>query len=187
MRFREATAADADNIANLHAESWRRAYRGEYSDDYLDCPVYDERRAAWNGRYVPQRAPDMFTVVAEDETTGELLGFACSFGAKDPTFGTLVDNLHVHASAEGQSVGRRLMAASAAWARRMHPTVGFHVYVLETNARARRFYEHIGGTVKGDTIQETPGGPVRAVRYGWDTFDVLEAVEPELAVPEIRT
>lgn len=45
--FREATSADIEGIANLHATSWRFAYRGSYSDAYLDGPVFEERRQVW--------------------------------------------------------------------------------------------------------------------------------------------
>jgi len=36
MNFRRAAACDADRIAQLHAESWRRAYRGMMRDEFLD-------------------------------------------------------------------------------------------------------------------------------------------------------
>jgi hypothetical protein len=46
--IRVATAADADAIAALHAESWRSAYRGLIPDDDLgaDPRRYGDRIAA---------------------------------------------------------------------------------------------------------------------------------------------
>jgi hypothetical protein len=35
MNYRDATARDIDAIAGLHAESWRRNYRGAFSDSHL--------------------------------------------------------------------------------------------------------------------------------------------------------
>jgi GNAT superfamily N-acetyltransferase len=39
MNFRLAGPPDADAIAALHADSWRRHYRGAYSDAFLDGDV----------------------------------------------------------------------------------------------------------------------------------------------------
>jgi len=37
--FRPARASDSEAIAALHADSWRRHYRGAYSDAFLDGDV----------------------------------------------------------------------------------------------------------------------------------------------------
>jgi len=36
MRFRLADVADAEQVGLLHADSWRRHYRGAYADSFLD-------------------------------------------------------------------------------------------------------------------------------------------------------
>jgi hypothetical protein len=59
MLYREATALDADAIAVLHAESWRRAYRGHLSDAYLDGPIFKDRTSVWRGRFQPVPTPGM--------------------------------------------------------------------------------------------------------------------------------
>ena len=48
--LRHAGAEDADAIAHLHAESWRRTYRGMMSDDFLDHRALDNRRLTWRER-----------------------------------------------------------------------------------------------------------------------------------------
>src|SRR2546430_7298322 len=48
--YRAAGAADADAVAALHADSWRRHYRGAYSDGFLDGDVLADRRAVWSAR-----------------------------------------------------------------------------------------------------------------------------------------
>lgn len=120
-----------------------------------------------------------YTVLAEEDD-GTLAGFVCAFGAKDAKHGTLVDNLHVAGSAEGKSVGRRLMAAAALWSEREFPEVGFWLHAIEGNKRACRFYEHIGGVHTGVSVQETAGGPVRAVLYTWPSIDSLRPFQPLL-------
>ncbi|MEU4563183.1 hypothetical protein AB0F72_32800 [Actinoplanes sp. NPDC023936] len=56
-RFRFAEAADAAGIAALHADSWRRHYRGAYSDSFLDGDVIADRHAVWSARLAEQAAP----------------------------------------------------------------------------------------------------------------------------------
>ena len=56
VQFREADAQDAAAIAQLHAESWRSAYRGILSDDYLDNQVQSERASLWQSRFAERPA-----------------------------------------------------------------------------------------------------------------------------------
>jgi len=177
--FRVATSEDADRIAQLHADSWRRAYRGSYSDEYLDGPVHEDRRTVWRERY-SRIDPLMYTLLAldPDNEDGPLLGFACSFANDDPKWGTLLDNLHVTGDTEGRGIGRQLLAASALWSEREHPEDGFFLWVLTDNARARRFYEHLGATDEGAEESEQPGGIVLGHRYVWHSIDPLRAHAP---------
>jgi hypothetical protein len=50
MRYRQAAANDVAAIASLHAESWRRHYRGAYLDSHLDGDVVADRMAEWSDR-----------------------------------------------------------------------------------------------------------------------------------------
>src|SRR5689334_9774394 len=48
--YREATRNDIETIAQLHARSWRRAYRGILRDDFLDEGLIHNRRDVWHER-----------------------------------------------------------------------------------------------------------------------------------------
>ena len=48
VKIRGATLPDAEQIAALHADSWRRNYRGAYPDTFLDGEVFEDRRDAWS-------------------------------------------------------------------------------------------------------------------------------------------
>ena len=50
MRLRAAGARDAEAVAALHADSWRRHYRGAYADSFLDGDVVANRCAVWSGQ-----------------------------------------------------------------------------------------------------------------------------------------
>ena len=69
---RQAIADDADVVAALHAESWRRSYRGIYSDSFLDGDVLSDRRHVW-ARRLAASVPTHFTLVAELD--GVIVGF----------------------------------------------------------------------------------------------------------------
>ncbi len=72
MRYREATADDVEAIAQLHADSWRRNYRGAFRDAFLDGPVVGERRTVWAER-LTRPASSRYTVVAEQDANGRRL------------------------------------------------------------------------------------------------------------------
>lgn len=86
MEYRAATPSDIEAIAGLHADSWRRNYRGAFSDSYLDGDVYTDRLAVWRDRLtLPD--PNNYTVVADLD--GVVVGFAHTIFDDDPTWGAL--------------------------------------------------------------------------------------------------
>jgi len=165
MRFRKATAADAKAIATLHAESWRAHYRGAYRDEYLDGEVYQDRLGVWEER-LSAPSQNQFVVLAEEGD--DLIGFACTYGAYDETWGSLLDNLHVRPEYQGQGVGLGLMAEVAAWCRANYRGCGLYLWVLEQNRRAQQFYQRLGASDQGGEISEPPGGgQIHGRRYAW--------------------
>jgi len=141
--IRAATPADADAIGSLHADSWRRHYRGSYSDSYLDGPVLSDRQAEW-GRRLDLDPTGWFNLVA---CSGDrLVGFSHVWLEGDAGFGALLDNLHVAFDLKRSGVGRELMSASAARLLELRPTTGLYLWVLEPNTAAQAFYLALGGT-----------------------------------------
>jgi ribosomal protein S18 acetylase RimI-like enzyme len=165
MRYREATAEDADAIAQLHADSWRRTYRGAFADAFLDGPVVGERRTVWTERLTRPATPT-YTVVAEEN--GVVVGFAHTVFDDDPVWGALLDNLHVVQDLKRRGVGRRLMAESAQAVVDREGRSGLYLWVLQQNTTAQVFYEAIGGRRVGDGLTQPPGGgSAPTFRYAW--------------------
>jgi GNAT superfamily N-acetyltransferase len=154
VRFRRARPGDAEALARLHADSWRRHYRGAYSDAFLDGDVLADRLQVWRA-LVGEADPRRCTILAED---GGLVGFANTRLEADPGWGALLDNLHVAAEHKRRGVGSRLLALTAEavteWSRRS----GLYVWVLEQNADARAFYEARGASFAGREAVSPPGG-----------------------------
>ena len=177
-RFRVASAADAEAVAHLHADSWRRHYRGAYADTFLDGDVLEDRLATWKGR-LREREPLRCTLLAED---GGLVGFANTYLREDARWGSLLDNLHVAATHQRRGIGSRLLSLTAeAIVERSGGTErGLYLWVLEQNARARAFYEALGASlVAGERVTEPGGVPGRLqgaplkLRYAWADAAVL--------------
>jgi GNAT superfamily N-acetyltransferase len=163
--LRLGTADDADAIAALHAESWRSAYRGLLPDEDLGEKLDDERRQFWRKRFA---APDperriVFLATANDV----LVGFACVLADADPAHGPLLDNLHVKPGWRGHGIGTRLLHESRAWSRAIAPGQPMHLWVLEGNAPARRFYRNQGGVEEERLSEERGGMTIAAWRCIW--------------------
>ena len=109
IEVRLAGSADAEAVANLHADSWRRHYRGAYSDAFLDGDVVADRLAVWTD-LLRESDPRRFTIVAEN---GGLVAFANTRFEDDPAWGALLDNLHVADGHKRRGIASRLLAVTA--------------------------------------------------------------------------
>ncbi|GAA2336413.1 GNAT family N-acetyltransferase [Dactylosporangium salmoneum] len=155
IEFRPAGPDDAERVAALHADSWRRHYRGAYADAFLDGDVETDRRAVWSARLsTPARTA---TVLGEQD--GRLAGFVHVVLDSDPRWGSLVDNLHVAHDRRRGGIGRRLLAHAAGAVRAGATTGALYLWVLQQNTAAQAFYRACGGT-QVETVPVT-GDPAR--------------------------
>jgi GNAT superfamily N-acetyltransferase len=176
LRFRAAGQGDAQAAAALHADSWQRHYRVAYSDAFLDEEAPGFLLGLWTGRLA---APDPGnrTILAElDQADGgrALVGVAHTVLDDNPTWGALLDNLHVRYGLKRQGVGTRLLGLTAQAVLAARPGSGLYLWVLERNAGARAFYEARGGTCVESVEVLPPGGDParlkgkpRGLRYTW--------------------
>lgn len=88
--LRRAKPDDVGAIAALHADSWRRHYRGAYSDEFLDGDVRADRLQVWTERFAADSA-NTATILAEDD--GVLVGFVHLVFDEDREWGSLVDKV----------------------------------------------------------------------------------------------
>jgi GNAT superfamily N-acetyltransferase len=176
IRFRAAHADDAEQVAELHAASWLRHYRGAYADSYLDGDVLADRRAVWSSRL--SHPAGRVTVVAED--AGGLAGFVHVVLDEDAAWGSLVDNLHVALPHQGTGVGTALLAHAAGGIVDRAAAPATYLWVLEQNTSAQRFYRSRGGACVEKALVPPPGGvPARLngapamLRIAWPDASVL--------------
>lgn len=169
--LRPMTGADVDVVAALHVASWRTAYRGIFTDDYLDTAAGAERQAHWTRRL---KSPQPLQAGFVAEQQGVPVGFCYLIADADPERGTLLDNLHVVEAARGSGLGRRLLARAAEEIAARHWPRGLHLWVFDANTGARRFYErHGAGLVDRTVYASADGGANAALCYAWPDAAVL--------------
>jgi len=141
MIIRQAQKADATAIAKIHVRSWQRAYRGIMPDSVLNQLSIDAREESWLQQI--GRAGQQTFVSSQGYA---VLGFI-TFGAARESDPAPKDGeiyaLYVDPDNWQCGIG------SALWNHALQHLVssGFEralVWVLETNTRARRFYETLG-------------------------------------------
>jgi GNAT superfamily N-acetyltransferase len=160
-----AVRDDAPAIAALHVDSWQSAYRGLVPDAFLAGPVVPDRLHLWTARLA---VPDDTRLVLKAMDGEALVGFTCVLRDADPAWGPLLDNLHVRPDRKGAGIGLQLFTASREWSSLVSPGQPMHLWVIEGNTEARRFYDRQHGEVVERQILElTAGIHVPALRYVW--------------------
>jgi GNAT superfamily N-acetyltransferase len=165
---RPATTDDVPAVADVQVSSWRGVYRGLIPQELIDRLTVERRIAQWNA-FLARGSADETLMVAEHD--GDVVGMA-SLGPcrdDDATDGLgEVRAIYVTPDHWGHGHGRELMEDAVSWL----ATAGFTeatLWVLDTNARARRFYEAAGwATDTAERVEEIDGTPLAEVRYRVD-------------------
>lgn len=174
--MREATPADADAIAGVHVRSWRETYAGLMPQAVLDGLSVDQRAVIWRRRLAD---PSVATRVWIAESGEGLIGFAAAGPQRSPSladqgFDGEIEAVYVLADWQGRGVGGALMHAMAA-----HLIArGFcavALWVLDSNAPARRVYERLGGVLCGEQRDDRMETVLVEAAYGWSDLAALEA------------
>jgi GNAT superfamily N-acetyltransferase len=164
LRVRRAVESDCDTIAAVHVHSWQWAYRGLIPNAALDSLTVTERVPGWRAALAAGSSHRIW--LAEEDELG--MGFAAWGPARDPDArqGTVeLYALYLELAAAGSGVATALVSAVT---REMHEHghARATLWVLEGNARARRFYERSGWRDEGSRkIVKLRGTELVAVRY----------------------
>ena len=157
--IRSQRPEDAEALVDVHLRSWRWAYTGLIPDDYIDL-LWSQRdeRVERTRRQIREAAPDeRYWLAARD---GAVVGLCYTHASGDegPAPDTAeVGALYLAPEAAGRGVGRALLFRRAT------------LWVLDANARARRFYEAAGWRSDGASkVEERPGAALHEVRYAVD-------------------
>ena len=170
VHLRPAADDDLRAIGALHFHSRASAYADILSPDALTHGSPEVLGEWWAERWKWERETHRLTVAV---TGGDLAGFSYVGPSEQEGVAELYA-LHAGPSFVGTGVGRALMLDAL-------PALAVHgsravLWVLERNARARRFYERGGWAADGTTRTEAIGGePVAQLRYGRSLTAALPA------------
>lgn len=168
-------AVDAALVADLHATSWRYAYRGILTDAFLDADLVGERHRTWQAKLAEPNAGPGWIARIENLP----VGFVYVRPREDLRWGTLVDNLHVLAMHHGRGVGRLLLNTVGRWCAEHVPDAPVHLWVYEANRPARAFYARMGGAeVEHVDKLASDGRMLPEFRVAWeDAHALIQATE----------
>lgn len=167
ITVRRAAPVDATAIALVHVRAWQAAYRGLMPDDVLDRLSVDERALRW--RDILSNPDGVVLVAVTPEHAGGVTGFCSLIPSRDEdaASGTAeIAALYVAPERWRAGLGTALLASALVHAKRRGYTQ-LTLWVVETNAAGRRFYEALGLSHDGarkDVVLEG-GGLLNEVRY----------------------
>lgn len=145
MIVRPARPEDAHAVAGVRVASWQATYRGTVPDTYLDAMTEAQSEANWRA-VAAGEMPGAELLVCD--LAGAVVGFACYGAARAPDFGyggELYATYYLP-EAMGKGYGSAMMREVVKGLKRLGHA-DMILWVMEANARGRRFYDGFGGTV----------------------------------------
>ncbi len=169
LSIEPAARQDADALAALYERTWRETYSGILPS--VSAMAGDARGPRYWRHAIDQlgRHPlgrDAALHIAREGARP--VGYAWSGPGREdraPWSGEIY-MLYVLADAQRRGVGRALMDACTGHLVQ-RGFFAFGVWCVEANARARRFYERLGGAEEGRSTQRVGGVHVNLVGYIW--------------------
>jgi len=171
LTVRAALPRDEAIFVDAQVAGWQHAYRDLLPASYLHGSLIEERREFWRDLFEAHR-PHQWLAVAE--AAGEVVGVTCAFSAIPITHGECcIDQLYVLPAHKRQRVGKRLIAAAAAWCEK-RGSDRVVLAVIEGNADAVAFYRALGGIARAAEPWLPPcGGSLPVLEFVWPDIRVL--------------
>ena len=158
-----AGPGDAGDLARVHVQAWRETYPGLLPKPYLDGMSVPRHARLWRRRLM---STGEVTLAAEGENG--LVGYCSGGDARGRIEGLAeITTLYLLRQAQGSGVGRRLLTDTAR-VLAARGAVSLVIWVLRDNARARGFYEHLGGRLDAARGESVGGRIIPSVAYRWE-------------------
>jgi ribosomal protein S18 acetylase RimI-like enzyme len=157
IKIRPATESDLPDIISIHVQSWKDAYADVLPAEFIAGQLDQELARHWRETEIQNQD---IVLVAEQDT---LVGFVAVWCRPVP----FIDNLHVRPSHRSKKIGSALMEAVAQeLIQKEHKKA--YLWVFESNEKAKRFYERLGGTQKEQGPENVFGYEVLSRKIEWD-------------------
>jgi ribosomal protein S18 acetylase RimI-like enzyme len=162
MKIRRATQSDLQEIAAIHIESWKDSYSNVLPAEFLAGPINRVFERHWSEIEIQN---EDIVLVAEENS---LVGFVAVWCRPIP----FIDHLHVRPSQRSKKIGSALMKAVAnELINQGYKTA--YLLVFESNEKAIRFYERLGGKQKEQSMKTVFGYDVLSRKIEWDNLSML--------------
>lgn len=165
IKVRVAEQKDIPSLARIHVETWQCAYKGQVPDEYLNSLSVTTRTQKWR-EIVDKQEEGTQTFVAEVDN--QVVGFCFVGYCRDEDQGKDTGELwsiYIDAKFMIMGVGSSLMNEAI----KFFKSNGYKkatLWVLDTNAKSRKWYENRGWKVEGLTkVEPRDGFSLNEVRY----------------------
>jgi ribosomal protein S18 acetylase RimI-like enzyme len=167
MQIRPAASSDARDVARVHVDTWRAAYRGLVPEEYLQSLSEDTREQMWR-ETIARGTPELWVAAIESRIVGWTAFGPCRDPGAEAATGELWA-IYVEPLYWMQGIGRELWLVT----RRRLMERGYSsatLRVLSGNAKAIRFYCVAGFAPDPESEKEISIGGVslREIRYGME-------------------
>lgn len=161
--IRQVRESDREALGRVFCFGWKAGYKGILPSEYLDALTVE----TCTPKGVPSQNYFVAVDTAQAEDAGTVVGLVSVGAARDAEFADSGElrAIYVHPDHWRNGYGHALFdAAEKRLAELGYPK--FYLWVLRENARARRFYEHMGMRLTGDErMLSVAGTEVAEVRY----------------------
>ena len=172
MAFEIETARiqDAEAIAAVHISSWRETYRGLLPNDLLENLQLDQRAELWRQIIASnQLSPSSAQYIARSKK--QIVGFGSCGPGRSRTcvkegYEGEISTLYVLNSHQHRGIGSALFHQMTV--RLSSEGINsLSLWVLDTNLKARSFYERRGGVAFDKREDDHRGTLTTEIAYGW--------------------
>lgn len=162
FKIRYATYVDAKILGQIHALSWKVAYKNIVPDEILDN-ITIEKRIKFFEKALTEGWEEDALIFKDDIAVGLICIGKCRDNDKDESTGEIW-GIYLHPNYWNQGVGTELIT----WGLNELKHINFKeitLWVLENNLNARKFYEKMGFSHDGTIKEITIGRPLNEYRY----------------------
>ncbi len=140
--IRKAKTEDAHKVAFINAESWQTTYKGIVAQSFLET-ITPEQQFPRAKRLVG--SSDLSCIVAENQQTGDIAGFACFGKNREPKVDAdcELQAIYLLEKYQGLGIGKMLFDFGVQELKEKSKQ-RMTVSVFEANKQARAFYERQG-------------------------------------------
>jgi ribosomal protein S18 acetylase RimI-like enzyme len=157
VEIRDAEPTDAAALQAVHLATWEQTYQVHSTEPWYDKGLAAHATRDWSEILRSQTARGGGVLVAGRE--GQIVAF-CQYGPTedddhDPAHVGQIQRLYVHPDRQRAGVGGALLNAAIGRLRESRAGTAT-LWVLETDQRARAFYERLGWRSDGTRVMHPP-------------------------------